>query len=99
MQNKKDLEITTIWPYDQTETFSRMLLIQRRRNVDLRDVLEYKLGTLPLPLSNYDATLIKPQKSKLFQQLESSISRCNNGPENCPKIFDGMVYCKGGRQY
>ena len=33
------------------ETFARLLSIQRRRNVDLREVMEYELGVLPLSLA------------------------------------------------
>ena len=65
----------------------RLLSIQQKRNVDLRKVLEYELGTLPLSLANYDGTLCKTQKSKLFQHLKSTINKAGN----YPKIFDGMV--------
>ena len=73
------------------ETFARLLLIQQKRRVNLREVLAYELGPLPLSISNYDGSLRKTQKSKLFQHLESSIVSCVAIPENCPQIFDGMV--------
>ena len=73
------------------ETFARLLLIQQKRRVNLREVLAYELGPLPLSISNYGGSLRKTQKSKLFQHLESSIVSCVAIPENCPQIFDGMV--------
>ena len=73
------------------ETFARLLLIQQKHRVNLREVLAYELGPLPLSISNYDGSLRKTQKSKLFQHLESSIVSCVAIPENCPQIFDGMV--------
>ena len=73
------------------ETFARLLLIQQKRKVNLKEVLTYELGPLPLSISNYDGTLRKTQKSKLFQHLKSSIVTCVTIPENCPQIFDGMV--------
>ena len=73
------------------ETFARLLLIQQKRRVNLRGVLAYELGPLPLSISNYDGSLRKTQKSKLFQHLESSIVSCVAIPENCPQIFDEMA--------
>ena len=43
-------------------------------------------------ISNYDRTLRKTQKSKLFQHLKLSIVSCIAIPENCTQIFDGMVW-------
>ena len=63
------------------ETFARLLLIQQKRKVNLKDVLTYELRTLTLSIANYDGTLRKTQKSKLFQHLKLSIVT-----ENCPKI-------------
>ena len=51
----------------------------------------YELGPLPLSISNYDWTLRKTQKSKLFQHLESSIDSCAAIRKDCPQIFDRMV--------
>ena len=73
------------------ETFARLLLMQQKRKGNLKEVLTYELGPLPLSISNYDGTLRKTQKSKLFQHLKSSIVTCVTIPENCPQIFDGMV--------
>ena len=67
------------------------MLIQQKRKVNLKEVLTYELGPLPLSISNYCGTLRKTQKSKLFQYLKSSIITCVAVPENYLQIFDGMV--------
>ena len=66
---------------DTTKTQSKF-----ERNLEI-----YELGPLPLSISNYDWTLRKTQKSKLFQHLESSIVSCVAIRKDCPQIFDGMV--------
>ena len=53
--------------------------------------MRYELSALPLSMANCDGALRKTQKSKLFQYLETTFSEVENLPENCPKIFDGMV--------
>ena len=73
------------------ETFARLLLIRQKRKVNLKEVLTYELGPLPLSIANYDGTLRKTQKAKLFQHLKLSVVSCVAIPKNCPQIFDGMV--------
>ena len=73
------------------ETFARLILIQQQRSVSLRDVLQYKLGPLPLSIGIYDDTLRKTQKSKLFKRIHPDIPLCDAAPENSPKIFNDMV--------
>ena len=64
----------------ERETFARLLSIQQKRNVDLREVMRYELGVLPLSLANYDGTLRKTQKPET-EEIQT----------DCPNIFDGMV--------
>ena len=47
------------------------MLIQQQRSVSLRDVLHYDLGPLRCQIEDYDSTLRKTQKSKLFKQNSS----------------------------
>ena len=77
--------------YADRETFARLLLIQQKCKVNLKEVLTYELRPLPLSIADYDETLKKTQKSKLFQHLMSSIVSCVAIPKKCPQIFDGMV--------
>ena len=53
--------------------------------------MSYDLGALLLPMTNCGCIIRETQKSKLFQQLETTFSEVENLPENCPKVFDGMV--------
>ena len=49
------------------------------------------LEPLPLFIANYDGTLRKTQKSKLFKHIHPDVPLCDAAPENSPNIFDGMV--------
>ena len=59
--------------------------------MDLKEVLEYELGSLPFSLANFDGTLKKCAKSNLFNHLEVSMPVCEDEPFRTPKIYDGMV--------
>ena len=73
------------------EIFARLLTIQQKRGVDLREVVKYELGILPLSIADVDGSRRKNDKSKLFQHLSKDLKMIDTIPENCPKIFDGMV--------
>ena len=47
------------------------MLIQQQRSVSLRDVLHYDLRPLRYQIEDYDSTLRKTQKTKLFKQNSS----------------------------
>ena len=59
--------------------------------MSLRDVFQYELGSLPLSIANYDGSLRKTQKSKLFKHVHPDIPLCDAASENSPKVFVGMV--------
>jgi len=73
------------------QTFARILIIQRHRSIDLKDMLCYELSSLPLSIANQDGTLSKTAKVKLIQSIESKIPTTSICPANTPAIFDGMV--------
>ncbi|MEM7298197.1 MAG: hypothetical protein AAF391_08030, partial [Bacteroidota bacterium] len=73
------------------ETFARMMLISKDRDISMRDTLKFELTSIPLSLANADESLSKTVKSKLFAALSESISIADHFPENIPPIFDGMV--------
>ena len=50
--------------------FARMLVIQRKRSINLREVLRYSLGPVAWALANGDDTIHKTVKSKLLNILE-----------------------------
>ena len=73
------------------ETFARLLVIQKSRNVSIKEVLSFELSPVPLALANPDATLSKTAKSKLFTSLSEFIDIIATVPINTAKIYDGMV--------
>ena len=73
------------------DTFARLLLIQKDRDIDLKETLQFELTPLPLPLANANGTLSKTVKSKLLAELSKSIPQVTLLLENTVSIFDGMV--------
>ena len=69
------------------ETFARLLLIQQKRKVNLKEVLTYELGPLPLSISDYDGTLRKTQKSKPFHHLSRQLLLVQQYPKIVPKYL------------
>ena len=51
--------------------FARLLVIAKSRQVDLKELLSYSLGTFPLSLSTTTGGLVKTAKSKLAEILEN----------------------------
>ena len=72
------------------DTFARLLLIQKDRDIDLKETLQFELTPLPLSLANTDGTLSKTVKSELFAQLSKSIPQVTLLLKNTVSIFDGM---------
>ena len=56
-------------PYDR-KVFQRLAVIAMSRTVDLRDILTYELGAVPLSLAKPNGNMNKTTKSKLMQELE-----------------------------
>ena len=75
------------------ETFVRLLVIQRTRKIDIKEVLRHELSPVPLALSNPDtaSTLCKTAKNELFKFLKISLGTVSMIPMNTPKTYDGMV--------
>ena len=76
------------------DLFSRLVVIARRREIDLENIFTYELASVPLSLARLDGPLNKTAKSKLLQELECHGS---NYPSLPPEekltswIIDGMV--------
>ena len=68
--------------------FARLLLMQERRDVNIKDILLYELTSYPLCLATEAGDLTA--KSTLMQKLEEEISTIQERPINC-FIYDGMV--------
>ena len=76
------------------DLFSRLVVIARRREIDLENIFTYELASVPLSLVRLDGSLNKTAKSKLLQELERHGS---NYPSLPPEekltswIIDGMA--------
>ena len=56
-------------PYDR-KIFQRLAVVAVLRTVDLRDILTYELGPVPLSLAKPNGSMNETAKSKLTQELE-----------------------------
>ena len=52
------------------DLFARLVIIGKRRQVDLCNMMTYSLGPLPLPIAKADGSLMKTNKAKLLHMLE-----------------------------
>ena len=73
------------------EMFPRLLVIQERCGINMRDILKFELSVFPLSLATSEGNLNKTVKSKLFQTLQDKIERRHERLATNPNIFDGMV--------
>ena len=73
--------------------FSRLLIIGQSKNIDLREILSYSLGTVYYPLASMDGSLAKTNKSALMDLLEAKGGDClvDKIPANGAILFDGMA--------
>ena len=71
-------------------TFARLLVIQQKRDIDIRKVVQFELSSLLLSIANEDGTLFKSQKSKLFNYVADQIPLVSK-PSNIVHLYDGMV--------
>ncbi|KAJ8050587.1 Vesicular integral-membrane protein VIP36 [Holothuria leucospilota] len=74
--------------------FSRLVFIAKVRKLDMKELMQYCLGPLPLPLASEQGTLVKTNKSTLMHHLESSVENCvtiDNIPPGSIWIIDGMA--------
>ena len=51
--------------------FAGLLVVAQSRGMDMRNVLQYSLGPLPLALATVDGSLAKANKTKILGLLES----------------------------
>ena len=56
-------------PYDR-KIFQRLAIIVMSHTVDLKDILTYERGPVPLSLAKPNGNMNKTAKSKLMQELE-----------------------------
>ena len=75
------------------DTFARLLILQKTWGIQLQEILQYELASVPLALSDPDASfsLCKTAESELLKYLKKSIPAIAAIPFNSPKIYDGVV--------
>ena len=86
--NGKDIAIK-----NDRETFAKLLVIQRTRENDIKELLRHELSSVPLALSNLDTAsiLCKTAKNELFKFLKIPVVTVSVIPMKTPKTYDGMV--------
>ena len=73
------------------DVFARMALLVQFRQIDMKVVFTYPLGTLPWYLADPYGLSRKTSKAKLSQQLERRIPITEKYAEIATSIFDGMA--------
>ena len=74
-----------------SELFSRLLIVGKTRDLDLRLLLSYSLTSVPSSLGTYDGLNVKTAKCTLMHELETSAAEVEMVPENCALMVDGMA--------
>ena len=72
------------------KVFGHMVLRATSRDLNMREVLEHHLGSLPWSLANYDGTLKKTNKAVLTRKLEGNVASAENITHPSAHIIDGM---------
>ena len=93
LQKVKSVQVKdqTVAIKSDRQTFARLLMVQQNRNIDIKHVLNYELGSVPHSIANQDGTLRKSVKSKLLDFLEKDILQVESLLSGTVFIFDGMV--------
>ena len=76
--------------------YTRVLVVSRSREIDMREVVTYCLGDIPFPISNRLDSLVKTNKSALLSLLECEVKAVQNHrvkavPVNSALMIDGMA--------
>ena len=80
------------------DLFSKIAIIAQKREIDLKFLFTYPLGTVPLSLAEVDGTLKKTAKSVLLHKLEGDVQPTPNIPYGCTYIVDGMAAVRQSKQ-
>lgn len=78
-------------PRMERDVFARMALLGQFRQIDMKFVFTYPLGSLHWSLADPYGFPQKTSKAKLSQQLERRIRVTEKYLENSTSIFDGMA--------
>ena len=73
---------------------ARLVFIAKVRNIDIKHLMTYCLGPLPLPLATEQGTLVKTNKASLMHHLETSVENkvvVDSIPARSTWIIDGIA--------
>ena len=73
------------------QLFSKISIISQKRNIDMKMLLTYPLGCVPLSLTEADGSLRKTAKSDLLHKIEGNVEAIRSIPKDCAYIIDGMA--------
>lgn len=76
------------------DLFARLVVIGKKREMEIAELLSFSLGAVPLSISNHYGTLMKTAKSKLIACLEDlpeAAPHVHVIPEGSTIIIDGMA--------
>ncbi|KAJ8039232.1 hypothetical protein HOLleu_16882 [Holothuria leucospilota] len=88
---QKDREIVR---RSDSNLFARLVLIGNSQHVDIREMIKYSLGPVPLSLATCKGTLAKTSKSKIMHFLEGVVGpsvHCVDIPAEAAWVIDGMA--------
>ena len=73
--------------------FARLLLVGNVRKIQLKEMLKYNLGPVPLAISSLQGTLVKTSKATLLHYVEEAVENplVDVIPEGSVWVLDGMV--------
>ncbi|KAI9565233.1 hypothetical protein GHT06_009016 [Daphnia sinensis] len=76
----------------ERDLFGRILAIALEEKVDIRNVLEYPLTSVPLFFSHLDGQMNKTNKAKLFKILEDRVKHQSPTTTIDVTIIDGFFF-------
>ena len=77
------------------QSIARFMIMAANRDLDLKQILLYETGSIPLALFNEDGSLRKTEKAQLMHVLESYSSgsvQITEDPDHKAMIIDGMCF-------
>ena len=75
-----------------SEMYNRLLIIGKRRDIDLDELLSYSLSSVPISLGITDGTSCKTVKAKLMHESEKDVEPLAHVPAGSALIVDGMAF-------
>ena len=75
----------------QSNIFGKIVLIQQRRKIDLKEVFCYPLGPVPWSLASVTGGMVKTNKTILMHKLERGMTFADAIPKPFASVIDGMA--------